>query len=190
MDTVLLYQRLRSRNARRRSDRALLRHTAFISLLLRTRGVLAGFEDRSGARCQDVGVLHETVNCSIKLDVGFELRSEAERAHGSVSHIRQGAVGCSIGSGVTHRCGFHLIRMTPNTTNKSPEPTAVDACSSAVAVHLFDALSDMVDSKAIGQWLKAPNPAFDGSTPLQVIERGETDRIWRMIWELQTGNAG
>ena len=55
---------------------------------------------------------------------------------------------------------------------------------------LFDALSDMVDAKAIGQWLKQPNPAFDGSTPLQVIERGETDRIWRMIWELQTGNTG
>ena len=55
---------------------------------------------------------------------------------------------------------------------------------------LFDVLSDMVDSKAIGKWLKEPNPAFDGSTPLQVIERGETDRIWRMIWELQTGNTG
>src|SRR6266404_7070729 len=38
---------------------------------------------------------------------------------------------------------------------------------------LFDALSVMVDSKAIGDWLKEPNPALDGSTPLQVIERGE-----------------
>lgn len=55
---------------------------------------------------------------------------------------------------------------------------------------LFDALSDMVDAKAIGAWLKQPNPAFDGSSPLQVIERGETDRIWRMVWELQTGNTG
>jgi len=55
---------------------------------------------------------------------------------------------------------------------------------------LFDALSDMVDAKAIGEWLKQPNPAFDGSTPLQVIERGETDRIWRMIWELQPSNTG
>ena len=35
---------------------------------------------------------------------------------------------------------------------------------------LFDALSDMVDAKA--------------------IERGETDRIWRMVWELQSGNVG
>jgi len=25
------------------------------------------------------------------------------------------------------------------------------------------------------------------STPLQVIERGETDRIWRMVYELESG---
>ena len=34
------------------------------------------------------------------------------------------------------------------------------------------------------------NPSFEGSTPLQVIERGETDRLWRMIWQLGTGNSG
>ena len=60
----------------------------------------------------------------------------------------------------------------------------------AELTRLFDALAEMVDAKAIGAWLKQPNSAFDGSTPLQVIERGETDRIWRMIWELQTGNTG
>lgn len=52
------------------------------------------------------------------------------------------------------------------------------------------ALAEMMDAKSVGEWLKQPNPALDGSTPLQVIERGETDRIWRMIWELQTGNTG
>lgn len=57
-------------------------------------------------------------------------------------------------------------------------------------VRLFDALSDIVQPKAIGPWLLRPNPAFDGSTPLQVIERGEGDRIWRMIWELREGNSG
>jgi hypothetical protein len=29
-----------------------------------------------------------------------------------------------------------------------------------------------------------------GSTPLQVIERGESDRLWRMIWALRIGNSG
>jgi DNA-binding transcriptional regulator YiaG len=52
---------------------------------------------------------------------------------------------------------------------------------------LFAALEQLVSPDAIGPWLKDPNPAFDGSTPLQVIERGETDRIWRMVYELQSG---
>jgi hypothetical protein len=64
-------------------------------------------------------------------------------------------------------------------TNTAPELT-----------RLFEALSATVDAKAIGEWVKQPNPAFDGSTPLQVIERGEGDGIWRLIWELQAGNTG
>lgn len=55
---------------------------------------------------------------------------------------------------------------------------------------LFDALADIVQPKAVGPWLQRPNPAFDGSTPLQVIERGEGDRLWQMIWRLREGNSG
>ena len=55
---------------------------------------------------------------------------------------------------------------------------------------IFEALEKLVNKEAIGPWLKETNPAFDGSTPLQVIERGETDRIWRMIYELQSGEPG
>ena len=55
---------------------------------------------------------------------------------------------------------------------------------------LFAALERLVAKAAIGPWLKEPNPAFDGSTPLQVIERGETDRLWRMIHELEAGEPG
>lgn len=57
----------------------------------------------------------------------------------------------------------------------------------AELVRLFDTLSELMESKDVGPWLKAPNPAFANSTPLQVIERGETDRIWRMIYQLETG---
>jgi DNA-binding transcriptional regulator YiaG len=55
---------------------------------------------------------------------------------------------------------------------------------------LFDALAEVVPVSQIGPWLDTPNPAFEGSTPLQVIERGESDRLWRMIWELRIGNSG
>ena len=55
---------------------------------------------------------------------------------------------------------------------------------------LFAVMEKLVAKEAIGPWLKEPNPAFDGSTPLQVIERGETDRLWRMIYELESGEPG
>lgn len=55
---------------------------------------------------------------------------------------------------------------------------------------LFDALAGIIKAKAIGDWLQRPNKQFDGSSPLQVIERGETDRLWQMIWQLREGNSG
>ncbi len=32
-----------------------------------------------------------------------------------------------------------------------------------------------------------PNEAFDGLKPIELIECGEVDRFWRMIWELKNG---
>ena len=95
--------------------------------------------------------------------------------------------------GVTQDSFTRLMGFSPRTvahwtSGRTPSGSAQKRLSEVA--RLFDALSEMVDAKAIGEWLKQPNPAFDGSTPLQVIERGETDRIWRMIWELQTGNTG
>ena len=52
---------------------------------------------------------------------------------------------------------------------------------------LFDALCEIMETEHIGQWLKTPNQAFEGSTPIQVIERGEIDRIWRMIHLMGSG---
>ena len=49
---------------------------------------------------------------------------------------------------------------------------------------------DPTRSSQVGSWIETSNPAFEGSTPVQVIERGESDRIWRMIWELRGGNSG
>ena len=51
-------------------------------------------------------------------------------------------------------------------------------------------LAELMKNEALDEWLQQPNQAFDGSTPLQVIERGETDRLWRTIWHLREGNPG
>ncbi len=48
-------------------------------------------------------------------------------------------------------------------------------------------LSEVVAADAIPAWLDAPNEAFDGLKPLEVIERGEIDRLWNMIFYLESG---
>lgn len=48
-------------------------------------------------------------------------------------------------------------------------------------------LTRVMDPGAVAPWLERPNPAFDGLKPLEVIERGQIDRIWRMIFELESG---
>lgn len=55
---------------------------------------------------------------------------------------------------------------------------------------LLDGLSRVMQPAQIGRWIKNPNPAFDGSTPLQLVERGELDRIWRMLYDLESGQPG
>jgi hypothetical protein len=55
---------------------------------------------------------------------------------------------------------------------------------------LLDGLSRVMEPAQVGRWLKQPNAAFDGSTPLQVVERGELDRIWRMLFDLESGQPG
>ncbi|PZR77374.1 MAG: hypothetical protein DLM52_04665 [Chthoniobacterales bacterium] len=74
--------------------------------------------------------------------------------------------------------------------NAGTPPQRSSAQKIREVTRLFDALADIIKAKAIGRWLQQPNKAFDGSTPLQVIERGETDRLWRMIWHLREGNPG
>ena len=51
------------------------------------------------------------------------------------------------------------------------------------------ALAEILPPRSLGQWLKTPNLAFEGQTPMQVIERGESDRLWRMIFQIDAGVA-
>jgi len=53
---------------------------------------------------------------------------------------------------------------------------------------LLDALAEVVKLDVIPNWLKQRNPAFDNMTPLQVIELGEVDRLWQLVYELGSGN--
>ena len=51
------------------------------------------------------------------------------------------------------------------------------------------ALAELVPANELGEWMRESNPAFEGQTPIQVIERGEADRIWRMIFQIEASVA-
>lgn len=52
---------------------------------------------------------------------------------------------------------------------------------------LTEALRGLFEGNALGQWFDTPNHAFRGLKPIEVIERGESDRLWQMIFELKAG---
>jgi len=54
---------------------------------------------------------------------------------------------------------------------------------------LLRALTEVVRKEAIGGWLEKPNAGFGGLKPVEVLERGEADRVWRMIYHLGSGTA-
>ena len=73
-------------------------------------------------------------------------------------------------------------------SGKTPSPPVLRQLKELRRV--IDALSEVMQQDAIGPWLEQPNDAFDGLKPMEVIERGEVDRIWQMIFYLRSGIAG
>ena len=46
---------------------------------------------------------------------------------------------------------------------------------------------EVVDERS--ERMRTPNPVFERQTPIQVIERGEAERIWRMIFLIDAGGC-
>lgn len=54
---------------------------------------------------------------------------------------------------------------------------------------LVEALSRVVQPEGLRGWFIRPNAAFQGLKPLEVVERGQIDRLWQMIYFLESGVA-
>jgi transcriptional regulator with XRE-family HTH domain len=52
---------------------------------------------------------------------------------------------------------------------------------------LHDELAEVTEPESIGAWFTAPNEEFGGMKPIELIERGEMFRIWRMVFFLKSG---
>ncbi|MEE9393927.1 MAG: helix-turn-helix domain-containing protein [Planctomycetota bacterium] len=55
--------------------------------------------------------------------------------------------------------------------------------------HLLDQVGSIMKPDFVARWIREPNEGFDGFSPLEVIERGQVDRIWRMVFSIAHGDA-
>jgi DNA-binding transcriptional regulator YiaG len=53
---------------------------------------------------------------------------------------------------------------------------------------LTESLAKLFDIKTLGVWFETPNAALGGFKPVEIIERGESDKLWRMVFELESGS--
>jgi DNA-binding transcriptional regulator YiaG len=78
------------------------------------------------------------------------------------------------------------VRSLASLEGGSP-PTEVVARRVVELRRLTDALAEVMKEESLGRWLQTPNEAFGDLKPLEVIERGESDRLWSMIYFLRSG---
>ena len=52
---------------------------------------------------------------------------------------------------------------------------------------LRDALAEIMVPGFIDQWLDSSNAEFGGAKPIEIVERGEIDRIYELIYRLRSG---
>jgi uncharacterized protein (DUF2384 family) len=55
-------------------------------------------------------------------------------------------------------------------------------------VRLIRAIQELVgNDRALKEWLETPNPGFDQKTPLELIDHGESDVLWEMVYQVRQG---
>lgn len=55
---------------------------------------------------------------------------------------------------------------------------------------LVSSLAEIMPADEVGRWLTTANDAFNGFKPLELIDRGEVDRIYEMVYMLKAGIPG
>ncbi len=89
---------------------------------------------------------------------------------------------------VVRLTGFSARSVAKWSQGQSPSPKQETAL--VQMERLLEGLARVIEPAQVARWLKTPKSAFDGSTPLQVVERGEIDRLWRMLFDLESGQPG
>lgn len=53
---------------------------------------------------------------------------------------------------------------------------------------LIGRLSALSEPSEFQGWLTQPNPAFGGSSPIQLIQNGQMYRLWELVFRIESGN--
>ena len=86
-----------------------------------------------------------------------------------------------------------FARMLPVSTRtlatiESGQPASDDIKRKLIEMQrIYEALVEIMHPESVGDWMTTPNHAFGGLKPLEVVERGEVDRIWHMVFLLRSG---
>jgi transcriptional regulator with XRE-family HTH domain len=94
-------------------------------------------------------------------------------------------------AGVTAREVAQLIGTTPETISRwrggktEPQPKMRD--SLLLLGWLVSELAELYQPQEAHFWLFAPNKVFHGERPVDLIERGETERVLQLIAQLKDG---
>lgn len=94
--------------------------------------------------------------------------------------------------GVTQRALSNMLSVSNRAlanweAGQDPGPAAKRAMTELDRLHR--ALCRIMQPGFVAAWLQSANDRFDGLAPIKLIEAGQTDRIWRMIWQQESGVA-
>ncbi|MGF1572027.1 MAG: hypothetical protein ACFCU1_03055 [Sumerlaeia bacterium] len=86
-----------------------------------------------------------------------------------------------------HRlAGISLRNLSALETNQK-QPTEQDQRKLREMEALLEELAEIIQPTEIHRWMTKANPYFKGATPLQLVERGDIDQLWRLIWRMKHG---
>lgn len=92
--------------------------------------------------------------------------------------------------GVTQEFFSRLVDVSVRTIaalETNPKPVKKLYRNYAEVERLCDALDEVVTTANIASWLQTPNEGLNGFKPVEIIERGEIDRLWEMVFRLRSG---
>ena len=94
------------------------------------------------------------------------------------------------GLGVTRECFARMTGFSVRAISawEAGRPLSEAALARIMEMkRLRDALADRIRARFIPKWLESPCEGLGGSTPVEILESGETDRLWRAVLLIGSG---